>query len=367
MARLSLSYLKPRHLTLYVGKLYVVRFLVVLLGLALLLQTLDVLAQTGEVLAPQGADSSSLWRYALLRFPALVSSMVVFAALIAAIIVSATLHQHSEVIIMQAAGQSSFQIARPMILVCAVIAVGHFVFNETIVVDSNREFERWQESGYRPGATELPALPTDAWLTDGDTIVRVGGVNREGIILDDVSIYYRDEDGDMSAIVASKFAVHNPGGWTLFDAAVFHPDENETRNIQSYEWRTEIPPERFVALSVKPQTVSFGRLEDTIDYLEGEGQVVTTLRAWQHQKIAGPLGTLLMPLLGCLAAFGVARAGHVFQRIIAAAALGFSFFLFDNFMLAIGQFGTMPPAMAAWAPILLFAGIGSGVLIFTEE
>lgn len=74
-----------------------------------------------------------------------------------------------------------------------------------------------------------------------------------------------------------------------------------------------------------------------------------------------------MPLLGAVAAFGLARSGQLFVRAIIGMALGFAYFVVDNAALALGSFGGYPPFLAAWSPFFLFALIGETVLIRTEE
>ena len=87
---------------------------------------------------------------------------------------------------------------------------------------------------------------------------------------------------------------------------------------------------------------------------------------WWH-KISGPLSTTLMPLLAALAAFGLARSGQVLLRATIGMALGFAYFVVDNFSLALGNVGAYPPVLAAWAPFFLFLLIGEAVLIRSEE
>jgi lipopolysaccharide export system permease protein len=48
-------------------------------------------------------------------------------------------------------------------------------------------------------------------------------------------------------------------------------------------------------------------------------------------------------------------------------ALGFAYFVADNFGLAMGNLGAYPPLLAAWGPFMLFLLIGEAVLIRTEE
>ena len=74
-----------------------------------------------------------------------------------------------------------------------------------------------------------------------------------------------------------------------------------------------------------------------------------------------------MPLLGAVAAFGLARSGQLLIRAVIGMSLGFAYFVVDNAALAMGNFGGYPPFVAAWAPFLLFLLIGETVLVRTEE
>ena len=60
-------------------------------------------------------------------------------------------------------------------------------------------------------------------------------------------------------------------------------------------------------------------------------------------------------------------SGQLLLRAIIGMALGFAYFVVDNFALAMGNFGAYPPLLAAWAPFALFLLIGEAVLIRTEE
>ena len=68
-----------------------------------------------------------------------------------------------------------------------------------------------------------------------------------------------------------------------------------------------------------------------------------------------------MPLLAAVAAFGLARSGQVLMRAALGMALGFTYFIADNFSLAMGNAGAYPPMIAAWAPFILFLLIGETV------
>ena len=118
---------------------------------------------------------------------------------------------------------------------------------------------------------------------------------------------------------------------------------------------------------VDADTEAIGQLARSIAALDAAGRRTAELKGkWWH-KIAGPLSAILMPLLGAVAGFGLARSGHLLARAIIGMALGFAFFVVDNAALAMGGFGGYPPLLAAWAPFVLFFLVGETVLIRTEE
>jgi lipopolysaccharide export system permease protein len=108
-------------------------------------------------------------------------------------------------------------------------------------------------------------------------------------------------------------------------------------------------------------------LARSIDALRSAGRATSELDGkWWH-KISGPLSAVLMPLLGAIAGFGLARSGRLLVRAVLGMGLGFAFFVFDNAALALGNFGAYPPLIAAWGPFLLFLLVGETVLLRTEE
>jgi lipopolysaccharide export system permease protein len=128
-----------------------------------------------------------------------------------------------------------------------------------------------------------------------------------------------------------------------------------------------VTPNQLTLAKVDPTELPYWTLKKRIAELEAAGRPVDEARAGLAHKIAGPLSTVLMPLLAAIAAFGLARSGQVLIRAVMGMALGFAYFMADNFSLAMGNAGTYPPMIAAWAPFFLFLLIGETVLIRTEE
>ena len=119
--------------------------------------------------------------------------------------------------------------------------------------------------------------------------------------------------------------------------------------------------------NVDPDSMGFFELRQAIGALKAVGRPSRQLEGALWHKLSGPLSALLMPLLGAVAGFGLARSGKLFVRIVIGMALGFLYFVADNFALAMGNLGAYPPWLAAWGPFFLFLLIGETVLVRTEE
>jgi lipopolysaccharide export system permease protein len=128
-----------------------------------------------------------------------------------------------------------------------------------------------------------------------------------------------------------------------------------------------VTSDRFTLANVDPAAKSLFQLRAAIIDLKAAGRPTGPLEAGLWHKLSLPLSSVLMPLLAGVAAFGLARTGHLFIRAVIGMALGFTYFVADNFALAMGNLGAYPPLLAAWSPFFLFLLIGEAVLIRTEE
>src|SRR5215210_2398666 len=147
---INLSFFPSRNLAFYMVRLFLSRSLAVLVSLVLILMTLDLLGESGKILAAPGNGDSELWRYVMLRVPLLASRFLPFSVLLGTLIAFAGLNQHSEVIAMKAAGISAHQILAPLIVASLGVAALAFAFNETLVVKSARVVTAWSDNDYQP-------------------------------------------------------------------------------------------------------------------------------------------------------------------------------------------------------------------------
>lgn len=361
------SFFPSSTTTWYMARMFVVRSFAVMFALVLVLQTLDLLGQSGDILAYKGNGSPQVWFYVSLRLPELIAFILPFAVLLGTLITFVTLNQNSEVISMKAAGLSAHQILAPLIVASLAIAAVSFAFNERIVSRASATLDRWQKVDYGPIPSDRRAQ-SNVWVRDGDHLIRAGLVTGRGPAtrLSDITVYNRT-GGTLNAIVRAKSAAPDGNGWMLTDARRFDVAKGTEAVLGNIRVGEGVRPDQFTLASVDADGLSFMGLSEAIADLKAAGRPTSALEAGLWHKLAGPLSVVLMPLLGAVAAFGIARSGKVLVRAAMGAALGFAYFMADNFGLAMGNLGAYPPLLAAWGPFFLFLLIGEAVLIQTEE
>ncbi|HEY6869377.1 MAG TPA: LptF/LptG family permease, partial [Novosphingobium sp.] len=111
---MQFEFFPSRTLTLYMVKQFATRVFGVLLMLVLVLQMLDLLSESGDILAQPGNGEAQLWTYVSLRTPQLIARFLPYSVLLATILTLATLNQNSEVIAMKASGLSAHQVLAPL-------------------------------------------------------------------------------------------------------------------------------------------------------------------------------------------------------------------------------------------------------------
>src|SRR6476469_11130787 len=174
------SFFPSRRLAFYMVRLFLTRSLAVLFALVLILMTLDLLGEAGNILAVPGNSDADLWRYVALRLPILISRFMPFSVLLGTLIAFVGLNQNSEVVSMKAAGLSAHQILAPLLLTALIVGAGSFGFNERVVTRANATLKAWDANEYKKVPKDS-AVKTNVFLTDGTNILSAASVTGTGV------------------------------------------------------------------------------------------------------------------------------------------------------------------------------------------
>lgn len=355
--------------TLYVGRMFLVRFFALLLFFVIILQMLDLLNKSSDILAVDGAGAGALWRYVSLRVPQIASQFTPFAALLAIVLTLAGLSHTSEITIMRAAGMSVYRVLFPFGFVCAIVAICHFIFHETVTIKSSEALDYWEANDY---ALNLPAdtgTRTDIWIEFDNEIISAESAARFGnaVLLTEVVIRERNSIGLTENFIEARAARHEDGVWRLFGVKSLNASTLEVSRSEDAIWTNSLDPELLFALTLKSDQTSLGDLMGKIRQLSEERADTREAMTSLLSRISKPMATLVMPLLGAIAGFGVHRQGVLLARAVSGSALGFTYFVAENLGLALGKLGALPAIIAAFSPFAFFMVVGFSILLAMEN
>lgn len=364
---INLNFFPSPRMALYMARLFVTRTLAVLVSLVLVLMILNLLGESGKILEVPGNGEPELWRYVSLRVPMLIDFALPFSALLGTLITFTTMNQNSEIVAMKAAGLSAHQILAPLVVTSLVIAAASFVFNDRVVTRATRAVTAWDDNDYKPLPPDSGII-SNVWLMAGDDLVKARQVIGRGSATRVQGLTIYDRSGNrLERVINAERASQAGGGWRLETVQIYDTAMNMTLRRPAMMALEGIEPQRFTLAKVDPDERNFADLTQAVAALKEGGRPTAEAEAGLWHKLSKPLSTLLMPLLAAIAAFGLARSGKVLLRASIGMALGFAYFVADNFALAMGNVGAYPPLLAAWAPFFLFLLIGETVLIRSEE
>jgi len=348
----------------YVSRLLFVHLLPLLIGLAALLQILDLLNNADDIMERHDGNVSALATYAALRLPQIINLILPFAMLMAALLCLARLVRGNEIIALKAGGFSFYRLLLAFVPATFVVGLAYFVVNDQLVPWSTKSLATWDAA---PEPAAVSSAPV--WLRDGQVLVGVDRVSDTGHLLTGVRVFERDEKGILTEQITARRAAFRDGHWYFQETWRFEMKEGQSTNAifaPELPWDTSLTPDHFANLATDPATLSFKDLLLFIIRPNVGARSVYFYQTWLEHKIALPISLLVMILLAAPVAQGMLRQGGMATGLALGVALGFLYFITEGLMLTLGETGALAPLVAAWAPPFLFAALGTFWLLRVE-
>jgi LPS export ABC transporter permease LptG len=323
-----------------------------------------------------------LLRYFYWTTPQYVYYIIPLAGLVATLVTLGLLTKNSELIVMRACGISLYRSALPVLLFAVICSGVLFELAELVLPDWNREAQRLN-TRIRGGTVQNFGILDRRWaIGRGGDIYnyeyfnpRTNQFNRLSVFhvntatwrLDALT-YARDvtlarhpgPDGEASL----TWVAHQ--GWNRQFNSETTP--HGTRTVVKYEpfphRQISLEPPRFFSTE-EPDAdrMTYGELKHYVTELQASGYYVVNYVVLMHRKIAFPFVTVVMTLLAVPFAVSTGRRGALYGigiGIVMAIVYWIALSVFG----ALGAGGAMPPALAAWAPNILF-GAAAAVMLLT--
>lgn len=331
--------------------------LMVLVGLSALIKFIEQMKSVGR----GDYDMTVAGIYVLLSLPRELEQFFPMATLLGGLIGMGILASNSELVVMQAAGMSRWNITvsamkSALLMVAFVMAIGEWV--APVTEAKAKEIRTQAISG-----GSLFSSDQLVWAKDGDNFVSIGEVIDRNNLLN-INVYEFDKDLNLRQITSAEKAEFVDDKWELTDVNYTFVGDQRIRGqaIKEGTWQSTLTPDKLGVVTVKPEALSIQGLYEYVNYLENNSQDSGRYDLALWRKILQPVSIAVMLLMALSFVFGPLRSVSMGARIIMGVLSGFAFFISNETFGTFSLVFQVPPIFGALLPSIVFAGIAGFLL-----
>jgi LPS export ABC transporter permease LptG len=340
------------RLTLYLNRVVLVRFIVVLFAVAGFAVLFDLLDSGGRVVRRSDGATWPLLRYVVVRLPTLLTELLPMVTLVAALLAAIDLLRFRELVVLWNAGVSRLGMVLRLWPMALALLVGKLAIDDVAVPATIPQLRALRIAEFKP--LGLPGSGV-LWVRAGDDVVRLPADAAATGRLRDVLIVARDPQGRILEQVEAASAEPGPRGWLLRDVVRQPASARPTKRLAELEWPVHLELDKLALMAKLPRELRFHELR-AVFAADGFGMGATDgHRTWLHGRVAGAFGPPLMLLLAFALVRGYARVGMVMPLIAKSLAGGFVFLIGNGLLVAFAEVGLVPPLLGAWLVPVTFA------------
>jgi lipopolysaccharide export system permease protein len=295
----------------------------------------------------------------VLRLPDILAELIPVAALLAGLLSFAELARHSELTAIYAGGLSKFRLAIAILPVVVLISGLQLLIEDQARPAALKELRAWGMGDYNPTDDQSTAT----WLRRGAEILRIREIDPAQGELRGLTIFRRDQDGNLTAKIEAARALPENGAWMLYDVTRSEVGSATVEVVPRMPWAADLAPGDLAVLVTNPPDMPLYQLVRVIRHPELGSQPAYRYETWLNERLAGPVTTAMLLLL--TVALARPPRGRSTQGVLIGIGIGVGFLLwvFDGLVLNFGDLGLVPPIVAAWTPVAVSAAVAASVVV----
>jgi lipopolysaccharide export system permease protein len=293
--------------------------------------------------------------------PTTLTEILPVSLLLGALLGLSQLRKHNEVTAMQGSGQSPWRLARPLLLVAALVSIGQYAMNELIGPQSYAEQRRIMTEEIKQQVEADRDSRSDVRLLGaGGRFFIASFYDAPRATLREVSVQVLQRPALRSRIDAQS-AVYREGMWHFYKGyyRVFQDSSETAVPFQEFaDSEIDEQPEDFARVNQDPFHMGMKALLTFARRVRESGGETQTHMTNFHIRASFPLADLIMVLLGTALSLRVVRGGNLALGFGLSISIGFAYYALIRVGQALGYNGTLPPVLAAWMGNIVFGALG---------
>ncbi len=307
------------------------------------------------------ATLGAVVRSFLYKLPLIITQVTPIAVLGGALVGLGLLGRQNEFVALRACGVSIWQIALPLVGAAAFVSVAVIAWNETVVPWSAHRWHEVENLEIKKRGLATVFAGREVWYHGRAGFYNIDRFGLRRSTLYGLTVYDMGPDFRPRRIVEAPSATWDGKQWQIVTPRTVEFGEDGVRSVAGTPPGFTLPEtlEDFRVVAIEPEEFSYAMLRQQIDSLRLKG--IDASESWVdlHLKLALPAASLIMMLVAIPLAARGTRVSSLAAGVGLGFVLGFGYFVLVAFARALGQGGTLPPLVAAWAAngvFLMLAG-----------
>ena len=307
---------------------------------------------------------ADMLRYVIFKIPFAVGQVLPAAVLLGIMLTFGLMARSQETLAMRTSGLDILQLARPVILLAALVVAAMLLLNLYLIPWSQGHFSSfWQSRVEKKPPRNLHTME-HFWYKGDQAIYNILIFRKDIQAMEGVKIYLFDRQFQLVQIIAAARAQFQGDHWRFSLGQIQTIDPGGGLSGENFQQRDIVlteRPEDFADLEKKVTEMDLNELYSYVGRLERDGYKSTPYRVDLYSRVSLSLTPLLMVILG----LGLAlRHNQIHLTSIVALGMGlmFAYWLFFGFCASFGQAGRWPALWAVTFPHLVFGGVALWLL-----
>lgn len=356
-------------LNLYLVRRFAVWLMIVTLGfgaIAMLGDFLEMLRLANRL----NLGAGTAFGFTLHRLPLLLMDFLPFVFLFATVFCLLRLSQAQELAVIRAAGLSVWQFLKPLLVFTFVLSTLIILALEPIGAQLHNRFTD-SYAALTSQKSSLSFSTGGVWFREttqsGSYISRAKQIDdaQAGRLLD-VEIIQFDESGAFESRITAPSGQIADGLFRLTAPRFYRRDE-AVKTLPQWELSSSLTSSSLADNFANARIINVWQLPGYIAAAGKSGIDVTRDEVRLQSLLALPI--LLMAMVMVAACFSL-PTGRMFtsgQTLGLSVLCGFGLFLFNDFIVLMGELNLMPPIMASWVPAFIALLLSISYLLTTED
>ncbi len=313
----------------------------------------------------------TLTDYFLHLLPHVLMLLIPISVLIAVLVTFGILEKTFQLVAFKASGISLYRIVLPILAIAMALSGAMFVMQEYVLPFANQRQDNLRSLIIRGQPVQTFYQAGRNWIFGQDNrLYNYNHYNPERNVFAELSLFEIGiQDNRLTRHTFAQRAEwdRNSQSWRLLNgwSRYLSSDEATHAPFDTHELAVEETPDFFVREVQESSKMTYLELDQYIRELQLGGFEVDHLRTDLQAKIAFPLVSLIMVILGVPFAISIGKKGALYG-VALGVLLGIVYWGAFGIFGVLGSNGLLAPVLAAWGPNLLF-GAGSLLLLMIAQ